>query len=167
KNQDVSQIEAGFANERKQAQDAINAANVQIQELNRQLTGANTQIQTLQTKLGENRINTQDPITRHPDGKIMRIPAKDTVNTNIKYNFVVYGDFDMDRNGVATPGEADIVKRLITQWGGKLMDLVNVDTDFVVLGKEPVLPTFTKEELQDPFNAKKLADAQAALDAYQ
>ena len=245
KNSDVSQIEAGFANERKQAQDAINAANVQIQELNRQLTGANTQIQTLQTKLGENRINTQDPITRHPDGKIMRIPAKDTVYINIgaaesvtpgltfevydkiqgippvgdpttedhlpkgkasievvnvgngssecritrqtlgsqisegdlianlvfdptvKYNFVVYGDFDMDRNGVATPQDADVIKRLITQWGAKLMDLVNVDTDFVVLGKEPILPTFTKEELQDPFNAKKLADAQAALDAYQ
>jgi hypothetical protein len=36
----------------------------------------------------------------------------------------------------------------------------------VVLGKEPVLPTFSKEELQDPFNAQKLATAQQALDAY-
>jgi hypothetical protein len=85
---------------------------------------------------------------------------------NVKYNFVVYGDFDMDRNGQATPQEADVVRRLVTQWGGKLMDKVNVDTDFVVLGQEPVLPTFTREDLQDPFNAKRLADAQAALDAY-
>ena len=29
-----------------------------------------------------------------------------------------------------------------------------------------MLPTFTKDELQYPFNAKKLADAQAASDAY-
>src|SRR5205814_5038455 len=85
---------------------------------------------------------------------------------NTKYNFMVYGDFDLDQNKVATPGDADIIKRLITQWGGKVMYQVNVDTDFVVLRKEPVLPTFSMEELQDPFNAKKLADAQAALDSY-
>lgn len=86
---------------------------------------------------------------------------------NVKYNFMVYGDFDIDQNGNATPQEADTIKRLISQWGGKLIDQVNVDTDFVILGKEPVLPNFTKEDLQDPFNAKKLTDAQAALDSYQ
>ena len=43
---------------------------------------------------------------------------------------------------------------------------VNVDTDFVVLGKEPVIPTFTKEELQEPINAAKLAQANAEKDAY-
>jgi hypothetical protein len=43
---------------------------------------------------------------------------------------------------------------------------VNVNTDFVILGQEPVIPQFSREELQDPFNAKKLADAQAAADAY-
>ncbi|HYO11268.1 MAG TPA: hypothetical protein VER17_20050 [Tepidisphaeraceae bacterium] len=244
KNQDVEQIQAAFAQERKALQDAGNNAQVQIAELNRQLSGANQQIQTLQQKLGENRINTQDPITRHPDGQIIRLPARDVVYINlgqaesvtpgltfevydkldgippvgdpttedrlpkgkasieivrvgngssecrvvrttpgtqlsegdlianlvydprVKYNFVVYGDFDLDRNNVATPQDADIIKRLITQWGGKMLDNVNVDTDFVVLGKEPVLPTFTKEELQDPFNAKKLDDAQRALDAY-
>ncbi|MEA2733902.1 MAG: hypothetical protein QOE14_353, partial [Humisphaera sp.] len=85
---------------------------------------------------------------------------------NVKYNFVVYGDFDMDRNGQATAQEADVVRRLVTQWGGKLMDKVNVDTDFVVLGQEPVLPTFTREDLQDPFNAKRLEDARLALEAY-
>jgi predicted nucleic acid-binding Zn-ribbon protein len=244
KNQDVEQIQAGHAAQLKQMQDAQNQLTVQTQELQRQLKDANTQISTLQTKLGENRINTQDPITRHADGRIIRMPARDVVyinlgqaesvtpgltfevydkiegippvgdpttedklprgkasievvrvgngssecrvvrqtpgtqmsegdlianlvyDPNVKYNFVVYGDFDVDRNNVATPQEADVIKRLITQWGGKIRDQVNVDTDFVVLGKEPVLPTFTKEELQDPFNAKKLDDAQRALDAY-
>jgi len=244
KDQSIAQIDQNMAAERAKAQEAQNNANVQLQELGRQLTDAKQQINTLQAKLGENRIDTQGPIVRNPDGKIIRIPGKDTVyinlgqeasitpgltfevydkidgipplgdpttndklpqgkasievvrvgqgssearitrqtqgtqlvegdlianliyDPNVKYNFVVYGDFDMDRNGQATPQETDVVRRLVTQWGGQLMDKVNVDTDFVVLGQEPVLPTFTREDLQDPFNAKRLADAQAALEAY-
>ena len=69
-------------------------------------------------------------------------------------------------SGSVVGREADVIRRLVTQWGGQLMDKVNVDTDFVVLGAEPVLPTFTREDLQDPFNAKRLADAQAAMEAY-
>jgi len=231
--------------ERKNAADALNQLQVQNAQLTHDLAAANHDKEVLQAKFADKRINTIDPIVRHPDGKIIRIPAKDVVyidlgsndsvtpgltfevydktegipqagdassddnlpkgkasievirpgqgssecrvtrqtpgtqllegdlianlvyDRNVRYNFVVYGEFDMDRNGVATPGDADVIKRLITQWGGKLMDGVNVDTDFVILGREPVLPTFTKEELQDPFNAKKLADAQAALDAFQ
>jgi hypothetical protein len=245
KDASVGEIQKGVELERKQSADAVNAAQVQIAQLNHDLQAANQKIETLQAKFADKRVNTQDPIVRHPDGRIIRIPAKDVVyidlgtaesvtpgltfevydkvegippagdpssednlpkgkasievvrpgqgssecrilrqtpgtqivegdlianlvfDRNVKYNFVVYGDFDMDRNGVATPADADIIKRLITQWGGKIVDQVNVDTDFVVLGKEPVLPVFTKEELQDPFNAKKLADAQAALEAYQ
>jgi hypothetical protein len=244
KNQDIEGINQGMALERAKAQEAQNQANVQIQELNRQLADARGQLDTLQRKLGEGRVNTQDPIVRNPDGRIIRIPGRDTVyinlgqeasitpgltfevydkidgippindpadaeklpqgkasievvrvgsgssearitrqtqgtqlvegdlianliyDPNVKYNFVVYGDFDMDRNGQATAAEADVVRRLVTQWGGKLMDRVNVDTDFVVLGAEPTLPTFTREDLQDPFNQKRLADAQAALEAY-
>ncbi len=85
---------------------------------------------------------------------------------NTKYNFVVYGDFDIDNSGNASPAQADLIKRLVTQWGGKLMTNVNADTDFLVLGKEPELPNYSKDELQDPFNAKKLADATKALDDY-
>jgi BRCT domain type II-containing protein len=29
------------------------------------------------------------------------------------------------------------VRRLITQWGGRLADEVNVNTDFIVLGAQP------------------------------
>ena len=244
KDQSIAQIDANMAAERAKAQEAQNAANVQIATLTQQVTEAKQQIDTLQRKLGEGRVDTQAPIVRNPDGRIIRIPSRDTVyidlgqeksitrgltfevydkidgipplgdptseeqlpqgkasievirvgqgssearvvrqtpgtqitegdlianlvyDPNVKYNFVVYGDFDMDRNGQATPQEADVVRRLVTQWGGQLMDRVNVDTDFVVLGKEPELPTPTREELQDPFVAKRLADAQAALEAY-
>ena len=112
----------------------------------------------------ECRVIRTTPGTQMSEGDLI---ANLVYDPHVKYNFVVYGDFDMDNNGVATPQDADVIKRLVTQWGGKLMNQVNVDTDFVVLGKEPVLPTFSKEELQDPFNAKKLNDAQQALEAYQ
>jgi hypothetical protein len=245
KDQSVGQIQSNMNNQLQQAQQAINQANVQIQQLQRTNQSQAKQIDTLQTKLGSHRINTENPIVQHPDGHIIRIPGKDVVyidlgsgesvtpgltfevydkvdgippagdpsnddnlpkgkasievtrvgqgssecrvirttpgtqitegdlianlvyDPNVKYNFMVYGDFDMDNNGVATPQDADVIKRLVTQWGGKLTSQVNVDTDFVVLGKEPTLPNFTKDELQDPFNAKKLNDATEALNAYQ
>jgi len=85
---------------------------------------------------------------------------------NTKYNFLVFGNFDLDQNGVPTPQDTDVVKRLVTQWGAKLTDKVNADTDFVVLGKEPVIPNFTTEEKQDPINAAKLAQAEADAEAY-
>ncbi len=85
---------------------------------------------------------------------------------NVKFNFVVFGKFDLDQNKVATDADTDVVKRLVTQWGGKVVDTVNADTDFVVLGKEPVLPIFTADELALPENAQKLTIAQAELDAY-
>ena len=33
-------------------------------------------------------------------------------DTNTKYNFVVFGDFDLDQDNVPTPGDADVVQRL-------------------------------------------------------
>jgi hypothetical protein len=86
---------------------------------------------------------------------------------NARYNFVVFGNFDLDRNGVATAQDAEVIRRLVTQWGGRLTDRINVDTDFVVLGAEPVIPTFTRDELQDPINQAKFDQARAESDAYE
>jgi cell division protein FtsB len=83
-----------------------------------------------------------------------------------KYNFFVYGNFDLGGTGRPNPADAEVMKRLVTQWGGKLTDQVNVNTDFVVLGSEPVLPTFSKDDLTAE-NQDKLAKAQEALDKYQ
>jgi hypothetical protein len=85
---------------------------------------------------------------------------------NTHYKFFVYGDFDTDRNGVATPQEADVIKRLITSWGGQVQNTIDVDTDFVVMGQEPVLPDLPKDS-DDPFLKKKYEDAKAALDVYE
>ena len=40
------------------------------------------------------------------------------------------------------------------------------ETDFVVLGSEPKVPTMTEEELQDPVQKDRFEKARAALDAY-
>ncbi len=85
---------------------------------------------------------------------------------NTKYTFVVYGKFDLDQNEQATAADAEVIKRLITQWGGRLSDQVTVNTDFVVLGAEPVLPEFTSDDLKDVVNVAKLDAAQRELDAY-
>lgn len=85
---------------------------------------------------------------------------------NIKPVFFVYGKFDMDQNGVATEGEAEVIKNLITRWGGRISDKINIDTDFVVFGKEPSIPLFTAEELTNPIQKAKADEAKAAADAY-
>jgi hypothetical protein len=85
---------------------------------------------------------------------------------NIKPVFYVFGKFDMDQNGVASDPEAEIVKNLITRWGGKVADKINIDTDFVVLGKEPVVPLYTADELNTPLNKQKSEEAKAALAVY-
>ena len=56
-----------------------------------------------------------------------------------KYNFVVYGEFDMDGDGRTSAGDAEVVRRLVTQWGGNVVNDVNVNTDFVVMGVEPTV----------------------------
>lgn len=83
-----------------------------------------------------------------------------------RYNFYVFGKFDLDNNNVATAQEADIVKKLIGQWGGRVVDQINVDTDFLVIGKEPVVPDYTAEELAQPENVKKKADAEKEVEDY-
>lgn len=56
------------------------------------------------------------------------------------YKFVVFGSFDADGDGVATPLEIDDVKSVINDWGGKVIDNLAGDVDFLVLGSRPVVP---------------------------
>jgi hypothetical protein len=241
----VSKIEAGQAQERQTAVEAVNKKDQQVAAKNQQLAKLQSELASVRNKLQSMRINTDEPILQQADGQITRVasdgivfinrgkgdqitpgltfevydrttgipPVTGTQNPDsvpagkasiqvihvgtatsecrvtyqapgqtidqgdiivnlvydphTKYNFVVYGKFDLDHNGVATAQDADIVKRLITQWGARVVDKVNADTDFVVLGAEPELPVFTSADLKDPINRKKLDDAQTALNAYQ
>jgi hypothetical protein len=83
---------------------------------------------------------------------------------HIKPKFFVYGDFDMSGNGLASSTDAGVVRRLISQWGGELVNEINVDTDFVIMGKEPKVPT---GDPNNPIDAKNMEEAKAKFDAYQ
>ncbi len=108
-------------------------------------------------------------IVRQQTGTILQqgdIIANLVYDPNTRYRFMVYGKFDLDNNDVATAADTEVIKRLITQWGGRLVDEVTVNTDFVVLGAEPQIPEFTSEELRDPLNFARMEQAQQELDAY-
>ena len=85
---------------------------------------------------------------------------------NTKYKFLVFGNFDLAQTGKPVAADAEIIKRLITQWGGGITKDVNVDTDFVVLGAEPTIPEFSKDDLADPINKAKFDQATADAAAY-
>lgn len=108
-------------------------------------------------------------VVRQQSGSILQqgdIIANLVYDRNTRYRFMVYGKFDLDNNDVATAADAEVIRRLITQWGSRLVNEVSVNTDFVVLGAEPELPEFTSEELRDPLNFARMEQAQQELDAY-
>ena len=81
-----------------------------------------------------------------------------------KYNFVVYGDFDLNNDGRTEPGDADVIKRLITRWGGKVTNEVNINTDFIVMGAEPKAEPASPDD--DAIVRQQKLEAQQAYDRY-
>jgi len=71
-----------------------------------------------------------------------------------KYHFVIYGDFDMNGNGIPTArGRAEVV-RLVENWGGVVDDKLTSQTDFLILGSPPSSPTIdTNGAATDQTNA--------------
>ncbi len=56
------------------------------------------------------------------------------------YKFVIYGNFDINRDGFPSPGERNDLKALVESWGGKSSDELAGDADFLILGERPILP---------------------------
>jgi BRCT domain type II-containing protein len=67
--------------------------------------------------------------------------------------FVVAGDFDLDNDGNIDQNAIGKIQTLIEKWGGRVVDTISIDTDFLVLGGQPQVPkqqpTFEELEL-DP-----------------
>jgi ASC-1-like (ASCH) protein len=73
----------------------------------------------------------------------------DSDKTNV---FVIAGDFDLNGDGIREAGAIDKIKALIEKWGGKVADTISVDTNYLVLGNQPLVlrkPTLEESEL-DP-----------------
>ncbi|MBN1805395.1 MAG: hypothetical protein JW837_09105 [Sedimentisphaerales bacterium] len=83
--------------------------------------------------------------------------------------FVIAGDFDLDKDGNIDENATGRIKSLIEKWGGKVVDNITIDTDYLVLGDLPQVPLQqpTMEELElDPGAMQKYEARLAELDNY-
>ena len=68
------------------------------------------------------------------------VVANAIYDPNKVYTFLVFGNFDFNGDGVATPAEAEDVRATIIAWGGKVTEELTGSVDFLVLGQKPQLP---------------------------
>ena len=82
------------------------------------------------------------------------------------YRFVVFGNFDTNRDFVFTPQERQDLITLIEEWGGRVDPDISGETDFLVLGQRPTLPPAPK--IDDPIEIvqryRRLAQEQRKYD---
>ncbi len=89
----------------------------------------------------------------------------DSDKTNV---FVVAGEFDLDNDGTVDYRGAEKIKALIEKWGGKAVDNISINTDFLVLGTTPTVlerPTFEQMEV-DPMAMEKYEASLQRLEFY-
>jgi len=68
------------------------------------------------------------------------VVANPVYDPNKSYKFVVFGNFDTNRDGAATSLERQDVVAMIESWGGKTGEDLTGDVDFLVLGERPLMP---------------------------
>lgn len=90
---------------------------------------------------------------------------------NVKFKFVVFGGFDLDYNGVSTPADGNTIRRLIEQWGGKVLpaataEEIGPDTDFIVMGIMPQVLALSADEQGNAGAVAIQKQQQDAKDAY-
>jgi hypothetical protein len=83
--------------------------------------------------------------------------------------FVVAGEFDLDRDGQLDPDATTRIESLVEGWGGKMADSITIETDFLVLGKQPTVleaPTLEEREI-DPRAEQRHQESLQKLARYQ
>jgi len=110
-----------------------------------------------------NRVSKKNPIV--PEDVVANL-VWDSETSN---QFVVTGLFDFDRDGSHDEEGAVRIRELIERWGGRVVDAVTVNTDFVVLGDAPEpMEQPDPEQLEaDPSLARRVQAAADAAKAYQ
>lgn len=87
---------------------------------------------------------------------------------NMPNRFVVAGDFDYNNDGRIDADGAQRIIELIERWGGTVADTITVDTDFLIVGVEPVLlrrPTQRELDI-DPMAQQRHEMSAKKIDAY-
>lgn len=90
----------------------------------------------------------------------------DSETTN---SFVISGEFDLDKDGAIDLDAKEKIKDLITDWGGETTEDVTIDTDYIVLGRSPYVPSKpTFEDLEvHPRAMERYEQAVAELQLYK
>ncbi len=86
---------------------------------------------------------------------------------NRVHKFTVFGDFDLDGSGSATQSDSRRVNAMIRNWGGKIVEELSYDTDFLVLGLEPTMPDPLDPTIIDPVVIAEHAAAVEKFNRYQ
>ncbi len=84
-----------------------------------------------------------------------------------KYRFYVYGNFNVNGNGVATAHGRRQIVRMIRQWGGVIDKSLNSQTDFLVLGSPPSNGSLNFGAALTPQNRALAALRQGQQNVYQ
>lgn len=97
-----------------------------------------------------------------------------------KYRFVVYGDIDLNNDGISQPFEKVRMKDLIKRYGGIILENppydedteqfnIDVSTDYIVMGVPPKAPDAEMQELalDDPAIEKDLEDMNRKIIMYE
>jgi hypothetical protein len=82
--------------------------------------------------------------------------------------FVAAGEFDLDRDGQIEPDALARIQSLVEKWGGRMADTITIDTDFLVLGKQPSVleaPTLEEREI-DPRAQQRYQESMQRLARY-
>lgn len=82
--------------------------------------------------------------------------AKGDLIANVVYDpkqtfkFVVHGEYDLNSFGQPNAIDRKLVETMIDRWGGQLLDQLNTDADYLVLGAAPSLPHALSPNEIDP-----------------
>jgi len=60
--------------------------------------------------------------------------------------FFVHGEFDIDRRGMTTQRDKSRARALIERWGGRIVDKLTYQVDYLVLGLDPDVPVEPPED---------------------
>lgn len=101
------------------------------------------------------------------------IVANVVYDPRMKFNFYIFGDFDLDDTGQTTLTDRRRIEGMIAAWGGKVVsnrrsgdEGLKPETDFLVLGEEPPLPTEPLDKT-DPVTIENYNKAKAKYETYQ
>jgi len=108
-------------------------------------------------------------VSRKPNQPVLEgdLVANAVYSKDRRYKFLVAGQFDMDFDGIPDPDGADRIKAMIKEWGGEIVEQLDINTDFAVLGRGPTVPPIAPAASASPIAKQRYRQLLDAYNAYQ